>query len=320
MRCPVSLAIFVDPVIAEDQQTYERSTFEQLCVECAEEFNVSGEVTHFLSPITREHISATVCIANLALRDVVTRSIAAHGSLLSAEELEDYNRREKVRTINIIKAKIDKAMEIEGDSRIIIDELYNNNFEEEEVVWYALRGITNIYVCDMEHGLLPSVLDAMVNHNESSRVQQYGARVLQRISAMFPECKDDLEDRICLLVKALKAFPANVLVAKETIRALASLAENVTGAQVNIKDTGAIDTIFLHMSHWCHATTQEHLRIQRDGCSLFREMALNKNTRAAVAKWRGLIVHVRGESGLDYEIQSYTRDALDALDGKLKKK
>lgn len=111
LRCPISLAVFVDPVIAEDQQTYERSSFKQLC---------KGE-SHFESPITRQQVSAAVCISNLALRDVVTRAISVYGNLLSAEELEDYHGREKVRTIDTIKAKIDSAEEM-GDFEGVLKE------------------------------------------------------------------------------------------------------------------------------------------------------------------------------------------------------
>ena len=55
LRCPISLQIFVDPVVAEDGQTYERSSFLQLA---------EGH-RRFLSPITRAQISAGNFFSNI---------------------------------------------------------------------------------------------------------------------------------------------------------------------------------------------------------------------------------------------------------------
>ena len=70
--CPINCAPFVDPVIAEDGNTYERSAIEQ--------WFSTGQRT---SPLTRQRISTTL-IPNRAVREEVERLTATASTAAAA--------------------------------------------------------------------------------------------------------------------------------------------------------------------------------------------------------------------------------------------
>ena len=164
LRCPISLQIFVDPVVAEDGQTYERSSFLQLA---------EGH-RRFLSPITRAQISAGNYIPNLVVRKTVCEQIETFGRELPEEELEDYHRREAVRSV---KARIDS---VEEEKRCPIAVTVLKEAENAEVAAYALKSL--VYFAKgtdrkgkvVELGGLKAAVEAMRKFDADAEVQRGG--------------------------------------------------------------------------------------------------------------------------------------------------
>ena len=98
-RCPISLAILVDPIIAADGQIYERESFKTL----------AGDNEEIESPITRQMMSATNFFPIQTVRNTIGTMIENQGrDVLPKDELADYYYREANRCLKDDESKAKK--------------------------------------------------------------------------------------------------------------------------------------------------------------------------------------------------------------------
>ena len=300
LRCPISLQIFVDPVVAEDGQTYERSSFLQLA---------EGH-RRFLSPITRAQISAGNYIPNLVVRKTVCEQIETFGRELPEEELDDYHRREAVRSV---KARID-SVEEEKRCPIAVTEL--KKAEEAKVAAYALKSL--VYFAKgtdrkgkvVELGGLKAAVEAMRKFDADAEVQRGGADVLSWMANTEDEMRQKIasEGGIEVFLKAVRGFPDNEKVLEWNLCALGNVAAGNPDNQVKIAEKGGIEvTIEALKRHPGNEGVQEY------GCFVLYWMVDLKSAHPKIIKGKEQLEYAKSTYPNHADIQEYSKIALEAL-------
>ena len=280
LRCPISLQIFVDPVVAEDGQTYERSSFLQLA---------EGH-RRFLSPITRAQISAGNYIPNLVVRKTVCEQIETFGRELPEEELEDYHRREAVRSV---KARIDS---VEEEKRCPIAVTVLKEAENAEVAAYALKSL--VYFAKgtdrkgkvVELGGLKAAVEAMRKFDADAEVQRGGADVLAWMASTGTEMGQKIasEGGIEVFLKAVRGFPDNEKVLERNLCALGNVASNNPDNKVKIAEKGGIELAIEALKRHPGVAV-----VQENGCSMLGNLAANNpDNQVKIAEKGGIEVAI----------------------------
>ena len=279
LRCPISLQIFVDPVVAEDGQTYERSSFLQLA---------EGH-RRFLSPITRAQISAGNYIPNLVVRKTVCEQIETFGRELPEEELDDYHRREAVRSV---KARIDS---VEEEKRCPIAVTVLKEAENAEVAAYALKSL--VYFAKgtdrkgkvVELGGLKAAVEAMRKFDADAEVQRGGADVLAWMASTGTEMGQKIasEGGIEVFLKAVRGFPDNEKVLEKNLTALGNVAANNPDNQVKIAEKGGIELAIEALKRHPGVAV-----VQQYGCLMLGQLANNPDNQVKIAEKGGIEVTI----------------------------
>lgn len=124
ITCPISSQIMLDPILAEDGNSYEKQVFEMYI-----DSKINNNLP-IISPMTREEISSEY-FKNRALKDYIEHLISKYPLLKNDQYVLDKNyEEEKIKRQNETEIRI----QIEKESRKKKEEEYRKQRREEDII------------------------------------------------------------------------------------------------------------------------------------------------------------------------------------------